>query len=618
MEHEAEQLPLPLPGLPPTLAARGRRFDHRRALVTTARVVVAAVLGIVLAGVAVVIVPYRTSIAGVEVTVTATAVPSKRGITVDSSLGSLVFRHVTAVPLGLHIAPQVDLDTVRAVTGTDDFADRARSDLEGRIPWVALHFGLAALLGLLVGALAGRLLVDGALALAAPGTGQPRSPRPGRPGRPDGGTGHRVRRLSGQVGAVSGVVVVAAGLVGGISYDANWVRGYQVTGLLADVAATPDRLAALDARDSNAAAKIRAVLRLQDAITAPATADATADTAYRVLFISDVHRRNIYPYLQQYIAANDVAFIVNTGDETLVGQAAELTPDYVNSIAAVTRDTPMLWIKGNHDSTAVADRMDAIPGVTVLTDQIVTAFGLQVYGTPDPRTYGASGELGSDNPETVTRVQTRAAADALDKLDRSTYLDLLLAHEPVEADLMSASLGPTVRAQASGHVHRQNAESDLQRDGRISLVEGTTGLGGLLRVGGDDPMSFSILSVAPSCQFTRIVRYQLADPALSNDDAATSFGENSSFVVHYFDRQNMAGDRTCSASGSVSDPRPADDGDGFATLADWGPPGAEVPTDTDVPRPDPISSDDETGDADVNSTPGASGSTATGSASPTR
>lgn len=600
MEHEGsgEQLSLPLAGLPPEddarTPARRHRPDRRTVVITAVRVLIATVLAVVLAGVALIVVPYRTSVAGVEVTVTATAVPSKRGITVDSSLGSLVFRHVTAVPIGLHVAPQVDLGTVRAVTGTDDFAERARADLEARIPSVAVHFGLAALVGLLIGALAGMLLVDGALAVFA-------SPRAG----PTGRVRRRVRRLGTQVVVVTVVVTVVGASIGVTTYRSDWTRGYQVTGLLADIAATPDRLAALDARDSNAAAKIRAVLQLQDAITAPETDAASADTAYRVLFVSDVHRRNIYPYLQQYIEANDVAFIVNTGDETLVGQTAELTSDYVASIEAVTARTPMLWIKGNHDSTAVAARMAAIPGVTVLDDEIVKAFGLQVYGTPDPRTYGAKGDLGSDDPKVVTRVQTDAAATALSKLDRSVYLDLLLAHEPVEADAMTATLGPTVRAQASGHVHRQNDESDLQDGDRIRLVEGTTGLGGLLRVGGDDPMSFSILSVAPDCQFTRIVRYQLADPTLSTDAAATSFGENSSFVVHYFDRQDTATDRVCARSADLGDPVPADSADGLATLADWGPPDAAVPTDTSVVTPEPVSSDDETGDADVNSTPGA-------------
>ena len=406
MEHAGEQLSLPLAGLPDdetpdTTASRRHRPDRRTVLVTAIRVLVATVLAVVLAGVAIVVVPYRTSVAGVEVTVTATAVPSKRGITVDSSLGSLVFRRVTAVPVGLHVAPQVDLGTLRAVTGTDDFAERARADLEDRIPGVALHFGVAALVGLVVGALAGMLLVDGALAVFA-------APRAG----PSGRVRRRVKRLSFQVLGVTAVVTLVGGSIGWATYRSEWTRGYQVTGLLADIAATPDRLAALDARDSNAAAKIRAVLRLQDAITAPAGDAASADTAYRVLFISDVHRRNIYPYLEQYIQANNVAFIVNTGDETLVGQAAELTSDYVASIAAVTRETPMLWIKGNHDSVAVAARMAAIPGVTVLDDEVVDAYGLQVYGTPDPRTYGAKGDLGSDDPDVVTKVQTDAAATA--------------------------------------------------------------------------------------------------------------------------------------------------------------------------------------------------------------
>ena len=133
-------------------------------------------------------------------------------------------------------------------------------------------------------------------------------------------------------------------------------------------------------------------------------------------------------------------------------------------------------------------------------------------------------------------------------------------------------------------------------------------------------MSFSILSVAPNCQFTRVVRYQLADPALPTDAAATSFGENSSFVVHYFDRQAMTTDRTCRASGTVGSPVAADRPGSLATLADWGPRGAAVPTGTAVSTPAPVSSGDETGDANVNVTPGATTTapSGSGSAAPTR
>jgi len=581
-----EQLTL---DLPTPRSRRWRRPGHP--VVATLRVLVALLLAVGLAGLAIMVLPYRTTVAGVHVVVTGTVQPSKRGLSVSSTLGGVEFRHVVALPVGLQVNPEVDLPAVRAVTdGPEAFAERAKNDIAAQVPELVLHFTLAALGGMLLGALVGGLLVDGLAARFARPALTPHA-------------GSRAVLLADtllRATSVSLGVLAVLGLVAASSYQRDWLRQYTVTGLLADVAATPDRLAALDSRDSKAAERIRAVLRLQDTLTAPKAAGSVPDTAYSVLLISDVHRRNIYPYLAQYVQDDGVSLVVDTGDETLVGNAAELTPDYLASIAAITAKTPMLWVKGNHDSAEVAARMAAIPGVTVLDGQVVRALGLQVYGTPDPRTYGAAGPAGSDDPAVVTKIETAAAADAVAGLRRSTYLDLLLAHEPVEADAISKTLGPTVRAQASGHLHVQNAEKDLQHGSHLRLVEGTTGLGGLLADAGD-PMSFSILSVAPDCQYTRIVRYQLADPALPAESATTRFGENSSYTVHYFDRQEMSTQRSCSATDGVSAPVSALD-PALRTLAEWGVAGQVVPTGTAVATPSPVSSGDEIPDRAVSPT----------------
>ena len=506
-----------------------------------ARAVCSLLAGLALASAAISLVPFRSTIAGVPVVVSASVTPSQRGFTVDSSAGSVQFRSVTDLPIGLHADPHIDLNTVRAATTrAASFGDQAKADLKARLPAMALHFCLLALVGLVVGALAGRLLFDGLSLLVSDHVPA---------------FGGRRRRLRDTATAVLGLAALAAGSCAValfVSYRPDWATRYSVTGLLADVAATPGQLAALDARDAAAADKIRAVLRLQDALTRPRSSATAPAAAYRILLISDVHRRNIYPYLQRYIDDNDVSLIINTGDETLVGDVRELTADYTASITSITARTPMIWVKGNHDSPAVARAMAALPGVTVLGDQVVEADGLQIYGTPDPRTYGAAGDAGSDDPKVVTRVEGAAAAAALEHLDRSVYLDLLLAHEPVEADVLATTLGPAVHAQASGHLHHQNSEGDLQSSGHsdIRLVEGSTGLGGLLADAGD-PMEFSILSVTVNCQFTRLARYALADPSLPASDA---FGQSSSLLVHYFSRQQVAPDRRCDAA-SVSGSR---------------------------------------------------------------
>ena len=573
-------------GLPPRRLPRLHRPTHPARL--AARLLVATLTALIAAAVAVSIWPYRTSVAGLDVVVSGSVTPERRGLSVDSSVGTVQFRQVTALPLGLHVTPRIDLGAVRTATSSgSQFSEQIREDLKSRIPALTAHFGGAALAGLVVGGLLGGLIVDGALLLA--------SVRPAEELPP------RRRRLTGwgaEAAGVTAAITVVVAATGLLSYRSDWATRYEVTGILADVAATPRQLASLDARDSAAADKIRAVLRLQSALTRPAPDPDAPPTAYSVMFISDVHRRDIYPYLQQYIDANNVQLIVNTGDETLVGRSAELTPSYVASIRRVTADTPMIWVKGNHDSPAVAAEMDDIPGVIVLDGQILPALGLQIYGTADPRTYGAPGAAGSDSPDVVTDIETRAAATALTGINRSTYLDLLLAHEPIEADSLAATLGVGVRAEAAGHVHKQNADSDLQSAGRdaIRLVEGTTGLGGLLANAGD-PMSFSVLSVGTDCQFTRIVRYQLADPALPSESRVSAFGNDSSFDVRYFEPQPITTTRRCSTADGIGRPVPASATD-LATVEQWhtGPVPRAQPS---LVTPGPVGSADEAGDQQV-------------------
>lgn len=573
-----------------------RRPEHPwRAAV---RFVVSLLAAVAVAAIAVSVYPYRTTVANVDIVVSGSVTPAHKGITVDSSLGSLQFRDVTALPIGLHVTPRIDLDAVREATaGGANFTSQFRSELEDRVPAMILHFVGAALVGLALGALIGDLIVDGAISVLA-------NKDPLRHGT----RRHRLAATGTLVATSTVVAMVALSAGFGATYRSDWWQRYAVTGLLADIAATPDKLAQLDARDAGAADKVRAILRLQDALTQPPSAgrDVPA-TAYNIMTISDVHRRDIYNYLQEYIDANDVKLLVNLGDETLVGNTAELTNSYLNSIRRITETTPMIWIKGNHDSASVARRMAEIPGVTVLDQEVVTAMGLQIYGVGDPRTYGAPGDAGSDDVETVTRVQTEAATAAVENLNRDTYFDLLLAHEPIMADTMATTLGPSIRATGSGHVHRQNETSDLQSSDRdyIRLVEGTTGLGGLLRNGGGDPMEFSILSVGTNCQYTRIIRYQLADPALPDETRAETYGNNSAFDVHYFQPQPIREDRTCSVDTGIDEPQPASATD-LATVQDWSsleltPESLATP---DEVTPDPVSTADEAGDASIAATAG--------------
>jgi hypothetical protein len=126
-----------------------------------------------------------------------------------------------------------------------------------------------------------------------------------------------------------------------------------------------------------------------------------------------------------------------------------------------------------------------------------------------------------------------------------------------------------VRQTVSGHVHAQNGSDDIQNGGELDLVEGSTGAGGLdniVRGTARPPIEFSIESVGANCQFTRVVRFQIApgdtpagvtaDPATLNNAGPQAYGDNVTASTVYFRPQDVAGDRTCGTEFGIGSEQP--------------------------------------------------------------
>jgi len=263
----------------------------------------------------------------------------------------------------------------------------------------------------------------------------------------------------------------------------------------------------------------------------------------------------------------------------------------------------MLWLAGNHDSPAVLNVMSGIPGVTVLgakaavadgyrvTAGVVQAYGLTIAGLPDPRVYGASGAYGADDPKVTDPLERRAVRQAVGgaevtgadgagaapttgtapasgtatsspaPADDATTpsgsaagrppVDIFATHEPVAAAELRKVLPGRIRQTVAGHTHRQNDPGDLQRGEGIDLVEGSTGAGGLdniVRGAARPPIEFSIESVGADCQFTQIVRFQIAaqpDGTASSTSTPQAYGDDVTASTVYFRPQQVAPDRTC-------------------------------------------------------------------------
>jgi hypothetical protein len=235
----------------------------------------------------------------------------------------------------------------------------------------------------------------------------------------------------------------------------------------------------------------------------------------------------------------------------------------VAQIKSLTKQVPMIWLAGNHDSPTTGRVMRTIPGVTVIgsktTDAAggfavaagkVEALGLTIGGIPDPRVYGAAGAYGSNDGPVTDPLERKAMDGALEDVPADLRFDIFATHEPVAADEIASKLGDRVRQTNSGHTHKQNSDADVQKDGRINLVEGSTGAGGLKELGLDvrpSPVEFSIESVAADCQFTKVIRFQIAGAAPSGPDVTSPAAENVTASTIYLKPQQVAEGRQCSA-----------------------------------------------------------------------
>ncbi|MCW2694443.1 MAG: rane protein of unknown function [Mycobacterium sp.] len=522
--------------------------------------------------------PYRATVEGVPFEVQGTLL-HRTGLSADTTLGSWEFPDVNLLPFGVHITPRnVDvLQLVRAANGdTAGYARRLQAGFVDQLPQILTWLAAEVLIGVLLG-----LVAAAAINMAL------RYLR-GRSRRE-----HELRIRLQQLGAAVVVLAIVAG-VGAATYNPRWLRQSRLTGTLAAAQLFPDQLSAFYSRQSKVFNVLDSVVGLQAALQSRLDAQAAPQTALRIMFISDMHLAANYPLVARYAASYGVNLIVNTGDEAEFGTNLELTPAYLDALRAVTVVTPMLWLAGNHDAPDVVTTLRTIPGVTVLgsktatpdgyavTGDVVHAFGLTVAGLADPRVYGGSGAYGSDTPSVTDPLERRAVAAAVAGLTARaasptptgsatpatptaggspgsaghTTFDIFATHEPPAAAELRAQLAGQIRQTNAGHTHAQNKPGDLQQGTTITLVEGSTGAGGLDNLSHGSarpPIEFSIESVAPDCEFTRIVRFQIAatpgsaaggtvaaDPAL-----AQAYGDDVTASTIYFRPQGVAPGRTC-------------------------------------------------------------------------
>jgi predicted MPP superfamily phosphohydrolase len=494
--------------------------------------------------------PYRATVAGVPFHVQATLF-THTGFSADTTVGSWEFPHVDGLPVGIHLSP-VDVDVLRlskvANPDTTGFAEQLKDGFAHQIPYIAAWLIGLTLLGIGLG-----LLVAAALNMALRYLkGLPRRER-------------ELRLRARQLAAAAVVTVVVAGY-GVYSFNSDWTKQSRLTGTLGAVQLFPSQLEQFYNQQAKAYNVLGAVVGIQAALQARIDASNTPDTAFNILYISDMHLAAEYPLVLQYVKNFQVKLIVNTGDESEFGTAAELTEGYLSELRSVTAVAPMLWLAGNHDSPDTIDVIRRVPGVTVLGTKSrqadgsyevqgsrVRAFGLGIGGLPDPRVYGAAGVYGSDVDKVTDQLEQRSVDSALAHASSDTYFDIFATHEPAAAAELADKLSGRIRQTNSGHTHAQNATGQIQQKGRIDLIEGSTGAGGLDNINRKSapPVEFSIESVSGDCQFTKLLRFQLADPALPTDASAVSVGDNVTVSTTYLGPQKISATRVCSVAEGI-------------------------------------------------------------------
>jgi hypothetical protein len=497
--------------------------------------------------------PYRGTAADVGFRAEGTLV-TRPGFSVDTTFGSWEFPDVNALPVGVHIRPE-DVDVVGlAAIATQDggaFAERLRSEIENQVPSILAWLAGTALIGVLLG-LAAAALVNLAV----------RQLR-GRERRPDE-LGIRVRQL-----ATAGGVVVVVAAVGAATYNPQWAKDSRTTGTIAALQLFPDQLDEYYAQGNKFTDVLGAVASIQADLQGGIDDRAVSAAAFRVMHISDMHLARNYPLVSRYVDTFEVDLVVNTGDEAAFGTAAEMTAGYRAQIRELTEKVPMIWVAGNHDSPTTVDIMRSIPGVVVLGDKqaegegfVVTAeqvdaFGLRIGGVADPRVYGASGDFGADAREVVDPLQRNAVDTALVGVGPESRFDVFLAHEPVATERIVEVLDGRVRQVNSGHTHVQNGNDDVQRDGYLNLVEGSTGAGGLDNLNRDEarpPIEFTVETVGIDCTFTKVVRVQL--PATATDSSLAGAEQQVRTSTLYLPADEAVTGRVCSTALGIGEVTP--------------------------------------------------------------
>jgi len=190
------------------------------------------------------------------------------------------------------------------------------------------------------------------------------------------------------------------------------------------------------------------VSRIYTTVSALPVYEPAANTT-RILHVSDLHLNPAsWGVIRTVVKQWDIDAVIDTGDIVDWGSSAETT--YVSSIEQV--GVPYIYVRGNHDSSAIQAAVGRQKNAKVLDNSIITINGLTIAGIGDPQfTPDKSETLANAGDPASNPLLASGTQLATTIRDSKTKVDVALVHDPA----MAPPLSGVVPLVLAGHLHKR-------------------------------------------------------------------------------------------------------------------------------------------------------------------
>src|SRR4051812_24911318 len=168
------------------------------------------------------------------------------------------------------------------------------------------------------------------------------------------------------------------------------------------------------------------VSRLYTTVSALPVYEPAGNTT-RILHVSDLHLNpSSWGLIRTVVQTFDIDAVIDTGDMVDWSSAAETS--YVSSIPSV--GVPYIYVRGNHDSTAIQTAVGRQRNAVVLDNKITTVDGLTIAGIGDPEFTPDKSETPAAVADPATSPLTLAGTELAQTIQAAGKpVDIALVHD---------------------------------------------------------------------------------------------------------------------------------------------------------------------------------------------